>query len=323
MTRSSHIDRVMQSLSSGSAAARSRLAASWLRSAKNYGLDPAMREMRDSLDSSSLRGRREAMDRVLHVAAPKLDNLFGLIGHSGCGVLLTDADGIVLEKRCSDADSEVFKEWRLWPGHDWSEAAEGTNGIGTCLAEQRQITIHRTDHFMAKNIAMSCMDAPIFGPDGALIAALDVSSARADQTEGYNRLIGAMVVQTAQQIEAEVFRSSFAGKRILVAEGDATGAALLAVDGDDIVVGATRAARKAFGLNAMGRLAPRPAVDLLGRDGQETGFDRGEKAAVKRALVRAEGNVSAAARALGIGRATMYRRMKRLGLSESGADLSQ
>ena len=94
------------------------------------------------------------------------------------------------------------------------------------------------------------------------------------------------------------------------------------MDGDDIVVGATRAARKAFGLNAMGHLAPRPAVDLLGRDGQETGFDRGEKAAVKRALVRAEGNVSAAARALGIGRATMYRRMKRLGLSESGADLS-
>ena len=263
------------------------------------------------------------MDRVLHVASPKLDNLFGLIGHSGCGVLLTDADGIVLEKRCSDADSEVFKEWGLWPGHDWSEAAEGTNGIGTCLAEQRQITIHRTDHFMAKNIAMSCMDAPIFGPDGALIAALDVSSARADQTEGYNRLIGAMVVQTAQQIEAEVFRASFGGKRIIVAEGDATGAALLAVDGDDIVVGATRAARKTFGLNAMGRLAPRPAVDLLGRDGQETGFDRGEKAAVKRALVRAEGNVSAAARALGIGRATMYRRMKRLGLSESGADLSQ
>ena len=323
MTRSSHIDRVMQSLSSGSAAARSRLAASWLRSAKNYGLDPAMREMRDSLDSSSLKGRREAMDRVLHVASPKLDNLFGLIGHSGCGVLLTDADGIVLEKRCSDGDSEVFKEWGLWPGHDWSEAAEGTNGIGTCLAEQRQITIHRTDHFMAKNIAMSCMDAPIFGPDGALIAALDVSSARADQTEGYNRLIGAMVVQTAQQIEAEVFRASFGGKRIIVAEGDATGAALLAVDGDDIVVGATRAARKTFGLNAMGRLAPRPAVDLLGRDGQETGFDRGEKAAVKRALVRAEGNVSAAARALGIGRATMYRRMKRLGLSESGADLSQ
>ncbi len=317
MNQNTHIERVMKSLSSGSAAARSRLAASWFRSAQNYGLDPANDRLKDSLDGSALGLRREEMDEVLRIAAPKLDNLFGLIGHSGCGVLLTDAEGIVLEQRCSDADTEVFKQWGLWAGRDWSEAAEGTNGIGTCLTEQRQITIHRDEHFMARNIAMSCMDAPIFGPDGTLIAALDVSSARADQTEGYNRLIGAMVVQTAQAIESEVFRASFAGKRIIVAESDSSGAALLAVNGDDIVVGATRAARKVFGLRATGQLSLRPAVDLLGRDGQETGFDRGEKAAVMRALTRADGNVSAAARALGIGRATMYRRMKRLGISES------
>jgi transcriptional regulator of acetoin/glycerol metabolism len=41
------------------------------------------------------------------------------------------------------------------------------------------------------------MDAPIQVPDGALIATLDVSSARADQTEGFNDLIAAMVAQIA------------------------------------------------------------------------------------------------------------------------------
>ncbi|MDN3718375.1 helix-turn-helix domain-containing protein [Roseibium salinum] len=36
-----------------------------------------------------------------------------------------------------------------------------------------------------------------------------------------------------------------------------------------------------------------------------------------RALTRAGGNVSEAARALGVGRATLYRRMKRLGIGEN------
>ena len=53
------------------------------------------------------------------------------------------------------------------------------------------------------------------------------------------------------------------------------------------------------------------------------GFERAERAAVIRALTRTQGNVSAAARNLGIGRATMYRRMKRLGLDEKSQKLFQ
>uniref|UniRef100_UPI0035146029 helix-turn-helix domain-containing protein n=1 Tax=Pseudooceanicola sp. TaxID=1914328 RepID=UPI0035146029 len=63
-------------------------------------------------------------------------------------------------------------------------------------------------------------------------------------------------------------------------------------------------------------LRPRPASDLFGRDDGPTGFEKAERAAVVRALARAGGNVSEAARALGVGRATLYRRMKRLGLGD-------
>ncbi|TGN49300.1 sigma-54-dependent Fis family transcriptional regulator, partial [Paracoccus liaowanqingii] len=68
---------------------------------------------------------------------------------------------------------------------------------------------------------------------------------------------------------------------------------------------------------------PRPAADLLGRQDDLRGFDKGERAAVIRALARASGNVSAAARALGIGRATLYRRMARLGIGDNPGGLSQ
>lgn len=312
-----HADKIIETAQSGTAAATSRLAASWRRSIVKHGLDPADERSVDRLDDSALKHRRAELEQFMVIVAPRLDHLFALVGNSGCSVLLTDADGVVLDHRCSVADERVFEEWGLWPGADWSEASEGTNGIGTCLTENRRVTIHRDQHFRTRNTDMSCMDTPIYGADGRIVAALDVSSARADQTEAFNRLIAAMVTQTARQIEVENFRASFPGARTVIADsGDSEAAVLLAVDRDDIVVGASRAARKAFGLGLDGPLHPRPASDVFGRDGGPSGFEKAERAAVIRALARANGNVSEAARALGVGRATLYRRMKRLGIGD-------
>ncbi|GAA0300376.1 helix-turn-helix domain-containing protein [Rhodovulum strictum] len=289
-----------------------------------HGLDPAAEATRDRIDDAALSQRREAQEQFLQIAAPKLDQLFALVGQSGCAVLLCDPEGVVLDRRCSEADREVFRRWGLFEGMDWSESAEGTNGIGTCLAESRSLIIHRDDHFLARNIGMSCIDAPIYGPDARIVGALDVSSARADQTEAFNRLIAAMVGQTARQIETDSFCAAYPGMRIVHADADDTDAAtLLAVDHDDIVVGATRGARKAFGMAATGPIAPVPASDIFGREDGLRGFEKAERAAVICALTRAGGNVSQAARNLGVGRATLYRRMKRLGIGESGANLSR
>ncbi len=312
-------------LASQSPAGVTRLAASWRRSIVKHGLDPARPPQLRQLSGRELTDRRQRLDEFIAVARPQLDQLFNLVCPTGCSVLLTDATGIVLEQRMNSADTAIFRDWGLCNGADWSEQAEGTNGIGTCLAEGRHVTIHRDEHFYARNTGLSCMDAPIWGPDGRLIAALDVSSARADHTERWNGLIAAQVAQSARQIEAAFFRVSFPGARIITAQAEATeeAALLIAVDKDDLAIGANRAARRAFGLEKEGRLRPRPASDLLGREDEVTGFEKAERAAVIRALARAEGNVSAAARALGVGRATLYRRMQRLGISENPGRLSR
>lgn len=316
--KTSHADKVFEATQSASAAARSQVAASWHRSVKKHGLDPDERRAPERIEQSALRHRRAALEKFMTVAAPRLDALFSLVGQSGCAVLLTDSDGVVLDQRMSDADAPVFESWGLCSGADWSEEREGTNGIGTCLTERRRIIIHQGEHFYARNTGMSCIDAPIYGSDGQIVAALDISSARADQTEGFNRLIGAQVAQTARAIEEANFRAAYTSARIIVAESDdAEAATLLAVNDHDLVVGATREARRVFGLAGTGPLTARPAADILGREDGPTGFERAERAAVIRALARADGNVSQAARQLGVGRATLYRRMKRLGLDET------
>ncbi|NDV98933.1 GAF domain-containing protein [Salipiger sp. PrR002] len=315
-TASRHAARVVETATDPAAAARSRLAASWRRSLSHHGLDPAQKDGVQTITQQALAERIERSEVMLRVAMPKLDALHQMLGSSGCGVLLTDAEGVVLDLRAGDSDMGVFRAWGLTPGSDWSEASEGTNGIGTCIAEARRVVIHRDEHFHARNTAMSCMDAPIFGPEGELIGALDVSSARADQTEAFNRLIAAMVAQTARQIEADTFRAAFPEARIIVADAeDSEASVLLAVDRDDLVQGATRAARRSFGLASTGPLPARPASDLFGREDETSGFERAERAAMVRALARTQGNVSEAARMLGVGRATFYRRMKKLGLS--------
>lgn len=313
-----HVEKVMEVANSSSAAARSRLAASWRRSAEKHGLDPAEKREPERVEGIQLRERLGALEKFMTVASPRLDNLFSLVGQSGCAVLLTDSEGIILDQRFSEADASAFEAWGLCTGADWSEEREGTNGIGTCLTEQRRVIIHRDEHFFARNTAMSCIDAPIYGADGQIMGALDVSSARVDQTEGFNRLIGAQVALTARAIEEANFRAAFNNTRIVVAESDdAQAATLLAIDNHDLVVGATREARRVFGLDAIGSLTPRPATDILGREDGPTGFEKAERAAVIRALARADGNVSQAARQLGIARATLYRRMKRLGLDQN------
>jgi transcriptional regulator of acetoin/glycerol metabolism len=143
---------------------------------------------------------------------------------------------------------------------------------------------------------------------------LDVSSCRSDVNEGTVALVSAAVGDAARRIEAAHFRQTFHHARILLGPGVET-TALLAVDRDDLVIGATRAARRLYGISAERIAAGLPASAILGaEEGQDEDFAQAERGVVQRALARAGGNVTAAARALGLSRATLHRKMSRLGL---------
>jgi transcriptional regulator of acetoin/glycerol metabolism len=310
-----HADFVQASIAR-SDAAHSAVVASWRRSLQQHRLDPAEHKAPRRLTESELKGARLRMEQMIRAAEGSLDRLYLAVGGVGCCVMLADRDGILVERRGAVADNETFDEWGLWTGTVWSEGSEGTNGIGTCIADQRALTIHRDQHFLSRNTLLSCTTAPVYDHEGNLIAALDVSSCRSDLTEGFVQLIAVAVGDAARRIEAENFRMVFSGARILLAPvGERSASALIAVDADDLVIGATRSARLALGLTRDALSKGLLAADVLGDATRVAGdLEDAERGALQRALARSGGNVSAAAQCLGISRATLHRKLARLGI---------
>lgn len=306
-----HQATVEAALASGEAA-RSAIVASWSRSARLHGLSPAQRHAAARLTEAEFAALRDRLGPVIAAAAPNLDRLFQAVSGLGACVVLADTSGVPVERRGNSGEDADFEGMGLWTGTLWSEAAAGTNAIGTCLAEGRAVTICRDQHFLSANTALSCMSAPVHDETGALVAVLDVSSGRPEAGEGVAALIAQSVSDTARRIEADLFRAAFPRARLMLAPGLDRGAgALLAVDGDELVIGATRAARLHFGLRGDLTRRPVPAADLLGLAAPQT-LEEGERAVLTRALARAGGNVSAAARDLGISRATFHRKLGRM-----------
>jgi transcriptional regulator of acetoin/glycerol metabolism len=314
-----HADRIHHAVQSNEMV-RSALIASWRRSSALHHLDPANGRPPERLTEAELRAAREQNDSLLRLAEKSLDRLYLAVGGVGCCVLLANKDGVPLERRGAPSDDRTFHEWGLWPGSIWSEEREGTNGIGTCLVERKQVTIHRDQHFHTRNTLLSCITAPIYDHEGNIVAAVDVSSCRADLTEGFLKLIALAVNEAARSIETANFHSAFPDARILFAPTPQQAAcALIAVDHDDLVIGASRSARVAFGLTQESFERPFPASDILTETkNNRDAFSDAERSVLQRALARANGKVAVAARELGISRSTLHRKLARLGLRSNG-----
>src|SRR6476661_4677309 len=221
------------------------VSSSWQRSATKYGVDPVDNTAPRILASGELKHSREPLDKLIFSAQEDIDQLYTVVREAGYVVLFCDSSGIAIEHRGEDAQAQSFEHWGTWLGGVWSEAVEGTNGIGTCIVEERPLTIHKSQHFRSRHMNLSCSGAPVFGVDGRLMAVLDVSSLDPGRSERANALTGALTVNSARAIEERSFREHFRHNWIVAiapSHEDEPGM-LLAVDGDQHIIGANRAAR--------------------------------------------------------------------------------
>lgn len=315
--QSSHSDLVYATASQHSAAASSPIAASWRRCLDLHQLAPEEGRRPVLVDEAAFRDARERMEHLVSACADEVDRLYQTVGRSGCCIVLSDRDGIVLDRRGAAGDDADFRELGLWQQNLWSEASAGTNGIGTALADERAVIIHRDQHFLSSNIELSCATAPIRDHRGRVTAALDISTCRSDVTEMTLSILSHAVRDVAARVETILFRQAFPGARIImVPSAHAATVALIAVDCDDLILGATKAARAALKLDDQRIDQGLPAADALreSRGEASSDLDCAERAALRRALSRTNGNVSQAAQILGISRATLHRKIKRFSL---------
>jgi transcriptional regulator of acetoin/glycerol metabolism len=282
-----------------------------------HRLAPEDKRLPARLTEQEFRAAREQSERLVAEAVDEIDRLFSTVGKAGCCLLLTDREGIALERRGTSGDDKDFHALGLWTGSVWTEASIGTNGIGTALADERAVAIIRDQHFFSSNINLSCTTAPIRDHLGRLAGALDISTCREDVNEFTLAVLSQTVRETATRIEVNLFRSAFAGARfVMVPSESGSASALLAVDRNDIVLGATRSARVALKLDDRRIEAGIPAADALDENRSVDGeyLQDAEKAVLKQVLLRTHGNVSQAAITLGMSRATLHRKMTKFDL---------
>lgn len=145
------------------------------RRCRGLGLAVDQPAHNEPLPATALKEVRERHDLLLHLATPELNTLFEAMTAADGIVLLTDPQGLILDARGDTGFLARARRVALLPGADWSEAREGTNAIGTALAESALVEVIGSQHFLQDNHFLVCTAMPIQDPCGRTAGVLDLS----------------------------------------------------------------------------------------------------------------------------------------------------
>ena len=291
----------------------------------------------------------EANHTLVAAARPVLEQLGRAIASTRYFAILTNREGMVVDTHgpIDMADPRANAIARI--GVDLSERAVGTTAIGAALSELQPVWLHRGEHFFHATSCYSCAGAPLFGPDGQCVGMLDLTGIDAAERPELKHLVAqsARSIENALALSRPhklVLRLNWPG-RLLGDDDDG----IVCLDRDGWVTGSNGAARQMLaGLTQGGggtvhcsELFAQPWEPLydIARAGEVTPVEVPlwsglrlsclaqvagsarvgagprlplrdvEIALIRKAVSDARGNVMEAARALGISRATVYRKL--------------
>ncbi|HEV2346183.1 MAG TPA: GAF domain-containing protein [Actinocrinis sp.] len=173
---------------------RQIIAASWSRS----------RDWKVAADQIELPYVRDPDPHVplVHSAGPVLKRLTEQTADSAVSIILTDAQGVVLDRRTGDPElRRELDRVQLAPGFSYAEQFVGTNGIGTALEGGQATGVFGHEHYASNLESLGCAGVPVRHPlTGRLLGVLDLTC----WSEDAGPLLLALARNTAQHIEREL-----------------------------------------------------------------------------------------------------------------------
>ena len=172
---------------------------------QTFGLSALMRPDYDVLPAAELALRLEQSRVLCAHATPVMETLHEQIVNTQSMIVLTDAEGLILHSIGDDEFLRRAEKVALRPGANWAEDRQGTNAIGTAIAECSPTVVHGEQHYLAANRFLTCSSVPILDPYGDLIGVLDVSG----DHRSYHQHTMALAKMSVQMIENHLFTNTF------------------------------------------------------------------------------------------------------------------
>jgi transcriptional regulator of acetoin/glycerol metabolism len=172
---------------------------------ETFGLSATIQPEYDILSAAGLALKREQNQVLCAHAMPVMETLHEQIINTQSMIVLTNAEGLILHSVGDDDFLHRAEKVALRPGANWAEDRQGTNAIGTSLAEGCAMVVHGDQHYLAANRFLTCSSVPILDPYGDLIGALDVTG----DYRGYHQHTMALAKMSVQMIENHLFSTAF------------------------------------------------------------------------------------------------------------------
>ncbi|MCL7938733.1 sigma-54-dependent Fis family transcriptional regulator [Halomonas sp. ATCH28] len=248
-TQREHVATILHALENPGGIEHAVIERSWRRCIDRYGLDPTAPSPPRYVPDRTLREHQDQADALIQVARAGVEQLYRQITSLDYVVLLTDARGIAVQFLGSNSAQREHQRTGLYLGADWSEEHAGTCAVGTCIQEQVPLTCHHSDHFSAHHIQLTCTAAPVFDPDGQLLAVLDISAYRSPESKASQTFALQVVKHYARMIEDAFFLQRYSGYHIVCLDRSREFVQinrryLIAIEEDGTLVAANTAGRK-------------------------------------------------------------------------------
>ena len=201
---SSEIENILRSRGVSEVQLPDLVEQSWKRCLTDYNLLPDAVPRASVLSHSEIQSLMQEREEFLRIAEPEVERLFRKLVDSEYLVSLASSQGAMMLFRCDYQYLGDLAGSGVIPGSVWTEDAQGTNGVGTCLRVGKSVIIAGAEHYGAATQRLTCLTAPVLGRNGAIESVINVTTARQADAR-VNRMVQSIVERSARRIENGYF----------------------------------------------------------------------------------------------------------------------